>query len=268
MTRSVKIWGGVWLLLGSIWLSGCLPSAHSQLEEEKEPHFLAGKSRVSTMDYRGAIDCFEKALELNPQSASAHFELGWLFDQKESDPAAAIYHYERYLELRPTAENGEMVKTRILACKQELARTVSLGPVNQAVQKELEQLTAQKRSLEATNKLLTEEIEKLRAWYAATARVSPSGSASGPTVVVARAYGTAGSGTPTRLSPTADPPDATRSATAPAPTGYRTHTVQRGDTATAIARRYGVKLGALQSANPSMDPRRLRVGQTLNIPAS
>jgi tetratricopeptide (TPR) repeat protein len=267
MTFSVRIWGGVWLLLGSLWLSGCLPSAHSQLEEEKEPHFLAGKSRVSTMDYRGAIECFEKALELNPQSGSAHFELGWLFDQKESDPAAAIYHYERYLELRAAAENGEMVKTRILACKQELARTVSLGPVNQAVQRELEQLTAQKKSLEATNKLLTEEIEKLRAWYAATTRVTAPTSPSGPTVVVARAYGAPNSGTTARLTPTPGLPEAGRTAVS-SPGPYRTHTVQRGDTATAIARRYGVKLSALLAANPSLDPRRLRVGQMLNIPAS
>src|SRR5512137_2361023 len=101
MTFSVGLLRIAPLLLASLVLSGCLPSAPS--DEEKEPYFMAGKSRVNTMDFKGAIDSFEKAVELNPKSASAHFELGWLYDQKESDPAAAVYHYERYLKLSPNS---------------------------------------------------------------------------------------------------------------------------------------------------------------------
>ena len=41
------------------------------MEEEKEPHFMAGKMRVNEMDYPGAIECFEKALEVNPQDTRA-----------------------------------------------------------------------------------------------------------------------------------------------------------------------------------------------------
>jgi LysM repeat protein len=33
-----------------------------------------------------------------------------------------------------------------------------------------------------------------------------------------------------------------------------------------IARKYGVKLEALNAANPKLDPRRLQVGQALIIP--
>ena len=109
------------------------------------------------MDFKGAIESFEKAVEVNPKSAPAHFELGWLFDQKESDPAAAIYHYERYLKLSPNSGKEEMVKTRVLACKQQLAQTVSLGPVTERQQREFEQLAEE-------NKRLREEIEKWRAY--------------------------------------------------------------------------------------------------------
>ena len=41
------------------------------------------------MDYKGAIESFSKALEVNPRSAKAHFELGWLYEEKDPDPAAA-----------------------------------------------------------------------------------------------------------------------------------------------------------------------------------
>ena len=142
MTFSVGFFRTALLLLVGLLLSGCLPSGPK--DEEKEQFFLAGKSRVNTMDFKGAIESFEKAVEVNPKSAPAHFELGWLYDQKEPDPAAAIYHYERYLKLSPNSGKEEMVKTRILACKQQLAQTVSLGPVTEKQTRELEQLVEER----------------------------------------------------------------------------------------------------------------------------
>src|SRR6266446_1810265 len=143
-------------LLLATGLCGCLPSGHSPLDEEKEPHFLAGKSRVNTLDYQGAIECFEKALEANPRSALAHFEAGLLYEKHKMDHAAAIYHFERFLELRPGSGYAEVVRQHILACKQELAKTVSLGPVTQSLQREFEQLTEE-------NRHLRDEVERWRA---------------------------------------------------------------------------------------------------------
>lgn len=48
----------------------------------------------------------------------------------------------------------------------------------------------------------------------------------------------------------------------------RTHAVAAGDTLVAIARRHGVTLKALLAANPAItDPNRLRIGQSVVIPA-
>src|SRR5437899_2558938 len=110
MTFPGSVYCNGFILLTGIFFGGCLPSGRGQLDEEKEPHFLAGKSRVSQMDYKGAIESFEKALEVNPRSAAAHFELGWLFDKNDAAPATAIYHYDHYLALRPNADNAEIVK--------------------------------------------------------------------------------------------------------------------------------------------------------------
>ena len=52
-----------------------------------------------------------------------------------------------------------------------------------------------------------------------------------------------------------------------APTA-QTYTVQKGDTLTAIATRFGVTLEALRAANPQVtDPTKLQIGQVLTIPA-
>src|SRR5215467_14935702 len=82
---------------------GCTPANQGQLDDEKEPHFIEGKRALNTMDYKGAVEEFEKAVEANPRNASAHFELGILYENPnlEPDPAAAIYHYQQFLKLRP-----------------------------------------------------------------------------------------------------------------------------------------------------------------------
>jgi tetratricopeptide (TPR) repeat protein len=250
MTFSVGLFRIVLLLLAGLVWNGCLPS--DPRDEEKEPYFLAGKSRVNTMDFKGAIESFEKAVEVNPKSASAHFELGWLYDQKESDPAAAIYHFERFVKLLPNSGKEEMVKTRILACKQQLAQTVSLGLVTEKQQREFEQLAEE-------NKRLREDLEKWRAYALHLQTLTNQAGASLP---AARAVQPPGFG---QAAP-ADSPGTARPSVTPTATS-RTHTVKAGETPGFIARKYGVKVDALMTANPKLDPRRLQVGQTLIIPA-
>ena len=49
-------------------------------------------------------------------------------------------------------------------------------------------------------------------------------------------------------------------------TGYLTHTVRRGDTLWALARRFGTPLAALETANPGLPPEKLPVGAQLVVP--
>ena len=60
---------------------------------------------------------------------------------------------------------------------------------------------------------------------------------------------------------------ATAAQAVPAASANRTHTIRAGDSPYSIAKQYGVKLDALMAANPGINPQRLKVGQTLNIPA-
>ncbi len=59
----------------------------------------------------------------------------------------------------------------------------------------------------------------------------------------------------------------TESASAPsaAPSKARVHTIQTGDTLFKISRKYGVSLDELMSANPGINAKALRVGDTINI---
>lgn len=250
-----KLSGSGWLAaLMVAGLCGCLPSGSNPLEEQKEPHYLAGRSRVNSLDFHGAVESYLKALEVNPRSSSAHFQLGWLYDEKVPDPAAAIYHYERYLKLRPHADNGALVKQRIYTCKQELAKAVLPLPVTPSLQREFEQLAAE-------NKRLKDEIGRWQAYAASQPRAptNPSTPILVMTQPVAELPATGVSAAPER------PAVGTASPT-PVPR-LRTHTVKSGESPYSIARQHGVPLNALLAANPGLDPKRLQVGQALNIPA-
>lgn len=233
-------------------LSGCLPSGQDEFEEEKEAHYLAGKSCLSGMDYRGAIEAFEKAAEVNPRSASAHFQLGCLYEEKVPEPAAAIYHYERFLKLRPDSDKAEFVKQRVVNCKQDLAKLVMPLPIPAGMQREFEQLAED-------NKRLREDNERLRAQLAGhPSMFLTNAPAPGVTRPVPNPASPAAGNSSRPLPPAAG-------GRVPAPV-QRTHVVRAGETPMSIARKYGVKLDDLLRANPGLDARRMPAGKKINLP--
>jgi tetratricopeptide (TPR) repeat protein len=239
-------------------LNGCEPTSQSQQDEEKEPHFIEGQHAINSYDFAGAIEEFEKAVEANPHNASAHFELGWLYEEKQPDPAAAIYHYQRFLKLRPNADTAESVKLRITNCKQDLAKAVLPLPTTPGVQRDLEQLIEE-------NKQLRTQLEQWQV-YVKTLTNQPVAIPDHP-----RSQTTVTQGSPAIITATNPVPRTFTSDThppshPPAPHVSVTYVVQSHDTMASISRKFNVKLDSLALANPGVNARKLRVGQTLNIP--
>jgi len=255
------------LLLTAALLAGCGPGSQSQLDEEKEPHFLAGKSRANSLDFQGAIESYEKALTANPYSASAHFELACLFETREPDPAAAIYHYQKFLALKPKAETAELVRQHIMSCKQDLARTVSLGPISEKQQHELERLLEETKRLTDENRRLGQELAQIRTLPGVRPVVQTNSSPSPGPLRAPETSTSALARDSLRGNRPRSEDIANQSLAGTIPAG-RTHTVKPGETPTMIARRYGIRLEALLAANPKLEPRRLKVGQTLAIPGT
>jgi tetratricopeptide (TPR) repeat protein len=251
-------------LLAAAVVGGCVPSDQ---DEEKEPHYVLGQSRINAMDYQGAVEAFEESLEVNPHSAAAHYQLAMLYESQESDPAAAIYHYEQYLKYDPTAENADIIRQHIMGCKQQLASDVLQMPTGAGAQDQLEKLVDQNRALQQQVDTLQDSLKQWSAWY-----VNYSNQ-----LAAARSEATTPQNDtqPQPQNPVqAQSPDQAQqtAVTQPVNTGTtstgqgRTHVVERGETAMAICRKYGIKLSALETANPSVNPAHLRVGQVLNIP--
>lgn len=270
-------WRAILFLVLSVLWSGCIPIADTPIDEEKDPNFIEGRNHQNAMDYKGAIEAFERAVQANPRNAAAHFELGLLYDQKMQDHVSAIYHYQKHLELRPKSEYAEAIKPRVTACKMELAKTVTFGVVTREVHRDLEKMTNEVMLLKRQN-------DALRAQLAAKPMVVTQWMTLRVTNVV---------NVPQYITNTAPRPAPTNAVRMPAPQTNsvpqravaqpqvqprpqpqaqtqpqaRVHRVQSGDTMAKIARRYDISVERLQAANPSVRPNQIRVGQTLNIPA-
>lgn len=233
-------------------VDGCSLSGSSELDEENEPHYILGKSRVNALDYPAAIDAFNESLQVNPHSAAAHYQLACLFDSeaKVADPAAAIYHYQEYLKFNPKAENINLVNQRIDNCKKILASSVNSLPSMPAAQKVIERLTA-------TNVALQLQVDQWRAYFAtqqaAANRPAPPPPQNNFNPITANEENSGGG-----TAPVPKP--------APLSVPSRTHIVARGESFAIIARKAHVSLVALQAANPGVNPKKLRVGQTINLP--
>ena len=245
------------LLLFLSGACGCDSPKGADLDEQKNPHFIEGKDRTRARDYKGAIEAFQRALDANPNSALAHFELGMLYEKHDEDNewryVLALYHYYRAYELRPNAYPADNAKVRIQACRQELAKTESLAPLYPAMQRDLEKLREENSQLRRQVEFLQTQV--LGQTVATSNRgpvaagnqlrnvdISEAGRNSRPSVVLDHEAGTPGSS--------------------------RKHTVKERETFASIARTYKVRVDSVLAANPGIEPKRLRPGQTVNIPSS
>ena len=260
-------------------IAGCVPSGDEHIDEKNDADYLRGRALVGSQDFKGAIDEFEKSLEVNPRSAAAHFELAWLCEEKTKDYAAAIYHYQKHLALQPGSEYADKAKDRIQVCKRELAKAEFAPPSTLSLQREIDRLSGE-------NLILRQQADSLHKKLDAALAAEQAAQ-----IQVAQAQAAAQAAQARQIAD--DNPRATQTSEVipgpdpiPRPAGAqrmfsnsasllsnpvvlnrgRTHIVKSGETMASIAVQHGVKQRALLSANPKADPRHLKVGQTLVIP--
>jgi hypothetical protein len=148
--RSCVAWLAALLLAGS-WI-GCRPSAGASKQEDQ--NIRTGKNYLNARLYDEAEKALQRALQNNPNSAEAHWELGTLYFQEREDYIGALYHISRFAALRP-GENKDPVERITEVCRQEIAKQMPLGGVTR-------DLRSQIALLERTNASLRAELERLR----------------------------------------------------------------------------------------------------------
>lgn len=234
-------------------ITGCSRDASSMdKREDQDPMMRRATERKRTQDYDGAIAIYTKVLETKPNLARAHLELGLLYDGQKQDYIRAIYHYQRYLELRPAAEKKNLISDLIRRAKISFAASLPDPPPGA-----MEEIAELKRE---NSMLRSKLIDVSRRLELKTAPPVADVSTSQPPTTTRAAASSAGK-TGSSAAPTP----------APARPTLQTYVVQPGDTLTKIA----IKIyndprqwEKIFEANRAImgSPTQIKVGQTLIIP--
>lgn len=191
-----------------------------------------GDKKAAAGDFRGAVGAYEAALDGTEKTASVHWKLALLYDDKLKVPRDAIHHLERYLELAPNGSRAKDAKAMLKQAETRLALAQGKGS-----------FTTQEEAvrLKNDNLLLRKTLAEVRAQKAAT---PPPASASAK----------AGEQPQKPIRP-----------------GSRTHTVKPGETMASIAHLYYKNRGKwkdIQDANfyATNGTPKIKPGQVLIIP--
>ncbi len=225
------------LFAAILMTTGCDKEAQSIEErEERDPFVKSGQEFMDEQKWDQAIESFNRALEKEPRMARPHLDLAIIYQQHKINYIHAIYHYDRYLELRPNAEKAEFINQQKLKVAQALANTlINASP-------EVKQVVKERNELLQQNKELQRQLTAARG------------------------------GEP---APTTRQRVATQTRSAPAPAAssgkHQIYHVVSGDTLTKIASQFygdSSKWDIILDANSDRlsSPSALQIGQTLVIP--
>jgi tetratricopeptide (TPR) repeat protein len=86
--------------------------------DRADPLIRRAGEKAEQGDVEDAIRLYVRALESNPLAARGHLDLALVLHDQAEDYVTAIYHYRRYLDLRPKTQKKAMIEERIRVAKQ------------------------------------------------------------------------------------------------------------------------------------------------------
>jgi LysM repeat protein len=230
------------LCLAAVVLSACSKDAESSdAREERNPLVKTGQAYMEQQLWDEAEQAFKEALDNDPMMAKPHLYLAVIYQQNKPNYVHSIYHYDRYLELRPESEKTEFITEQQAKLQQAVANNIiKESPQVKQVLDELDRLRKENASLKTQ---LTNDSTKSDS---AASAEQPSPTTAAASTVNQPAQNTA---------------------------SHQIYHVVAGDTLTKIATKFygdSAKWDVLFEANKDTlpSPRDLRVGQTLVIPAA
>lgn len=224
-------------LLALAALPGCSPSGRDD-SELRDPLIRQARAREREGNKDMALAILNRALARKPALGQAHLDAALLYDRHKQDYIRAIYHYGRFLELRPATDKRTMIE--------ELIRQARMAYGASVVDQEYN-LDHRIRQLREENERLKHDLREVRA-NLAQIRLQSRGAA----------------------APAAPTPAPAAAAAVP-PYAGQSYRVQPGDTLTKIAARLyrnPRKWTVIFEANRDKltGPEKLAAGQILRIP--
>ena len=215
------------ILLLALSLAGC----DGVLQSRTARSMQRAEKQEADGDFRAAIDSYEDAMDGTARTAEVHYRMALLYGNKLKDRVAALHHFQRYLELAPSAAHAKEAKAFMKETESEMLNS-SEGALTQK----------DAALLKNENLRLVGQLNALHAQLADLRAQERAGPAKGAAAVAE-----------------------------PIPPGSRTYVVQPGDTLASIARHFyknSTRYKDIEDANYNRlgHKTKLKPGMTLIIP--
>ena len=264
----------------TLLLVACSPEQKGEMpnNDYESSTFKRAKEKYELRDYRGAINLYEEVLRENASMAKAHFELGLIYNDKVNDPISAIYHFRKFLRLRPNSEREKTIQEWISRAELAIASSQPNSPMESTEQ--FVELQKENLVLKNANEKLQQELVWLKHQLADKPEKNKVPPVIEPVKTTQKAVNllpetqsinVVTNSIALKLVTNTEMVSMTTNIVTTSLSPTKKHTVQAGETLWRIAVRYypeQVKEGAkkIMEANLITDPSKIRSGQTLTIP--
>ena len=144
-----------------VLLFGCTSEPPEVPPEKDEKHYLRGTSLMREGREEEALSAFLRVIEKRPDAAESHLQAGVIYLNHIKDPIAAIYHFRRYLELKPKSPKAGLVRQLIETGQKEFARNLPAEPYEDSLERlDLMELINNVRSENSLLKMKVYRLER------------------------------------------------------------------------------------------------------------
>lgn len=142
-------------------LPGCGPKREYLASEKDDAHFQRGQKLFREGRSEEAMLAFYKVIEGHADAPESHLEVGRIYLENLNDPISAIYHFKKFLEVKPNAEESPMVRQMIETAKKAFAKTLPGGSYQVGGLERLDFMDLLKQ-IRAENTALKNELAKYK----------------------------------------------------------------------------------------------------------
>lgn len=253
---------------------GCDARKSQVIKEEDEPAYVRAQSEKKRGNFKEALSAFSKVVEKRSDAPESHMEIGLIYLNNLNDPIAAIYHFRKYLELKPDTKQSQFVRQCIETSQKKFAAGLPCNPFgvddyNLKLEESLRKLNAENIELKEKLNELMIQLEKSQGTQSSGRNVATTSATKPQETEVAPAHNT----TPTRQTASASQTSSRTqsSANTQVIASGKFYTVQPGDTLSSISRKFyktDNRWKDIYNANRDRmsSPTNLKPGQQLRIP--
>jgi len=167
------------VIAATLALAGCdmATKQDAQYDDSRNPYYKKAQQDLET-NPQAAITDYEEAIGANPKLIEVHYLMGHIYADKLNDPIGAIFHFEQYLRMAPTASHADEAKALIDKESQAFASSLPNSAPQSA--DEYAKLQAENATLRKQAEDATRTIVKLQAQLSKHHKDAPVAAATAP----------------------------------------------------------------------------------------